>query len=645
MLLCHAEIPWAEGGIVGLDVFYVLSGFLITGLILGEYRKRGTVSLRNFYGRRAKRLLPLAATVLVFISIGSLILFPTVMQIETGKDVIAAGLYFVNWRFIAEGVDYFAFSEGVVSPTQHYWSLSVEEQFYLLWPVLLLGCAALAARLARRPVVVMLALAATLAAASLAYSIVHTPQEPLGAYFSTLTRGWEILFGAVLAIVLPRSTGLPRWLGDLLVVAGIATVVGSSFAFNEIDPYPGWRALIPVGGTVILIIGGSAVHRGLGVRLLALRPLQYLGKISYAWYLWHWPFVVFAITIWGHMAPGRLLLVTLAAWIPAEISHRLIEEPFRRSKPLNRQPRRSLAIGGLCTAAAVAAGLAVSADRIDLEEAPEDQVAGAQAAETGAPQQRVRAIRPSPEKARDDRGLAFERGCLISGPITESGECRFSRTDDPVKRVVLYGDSHALQYAPALGRIARERRWEVTVLTRGNCLTAETSYRKHCDRWRANALARIDAERPDLTVVSSSTLDRFRLEDGDREMSRIESQPRLVAAMERTLRRLKRASGKVVLIRDQARAPFLPYECVADHPDRLVRCVFESKRRSEWAFDLEGARRAGVPVIDPDRKLCPQGRCPSVIGNVLVYRDTYHLSATFSRSLAPWLAARLPTGD
>lgn len=640
--MCHAEIPWAEGGFVGLDVFYVLSGFLITGLILGEYRKRGTVSLKSFYGRRAKRLLPMAATVLLFIAVGSLILFPPVMQMETGRDIVAASLYFVNWRFIAEDVDYFAFSEGIVSPTQHYWSLSVEEQFYLAWPLLLLGCAILAIRLARRPFGVMLTLTTVLAVASLLYSITYTQQEPLSAYFSTLTRGWEILFGAILAIVLPRSLRMPRPLAGLLVIGGVATVIACSFAFNEIDPYPGWRALLPVLGTMALIVGGSAVHRGVGIRLLAVRPLQYLGKISYAWYLWHWPFVVFAIAIWGHMSPGFLLLATVAAWIPAEISHRLIEEPFRRSRSLNLRPRRALAIGGVCTVTAVAAGLTVGMNRIGLEEAPEEVVAGALAAETGQPQQKASAIRPVPERARDDRGLAFERGCLVTGPITESPDCVFSKTESPVKRVVLFGDSHGLQYAPAVGRVARDRGWEVTVLTRGNCLVAETTYRKNCDKWRANALDRIDAEQPDLTIVSSSTLDRFKLKDGDREMSRIESQPRLVSAMERTLRRIKAVSKDVVLIRDQARAPFLPYECVADNGDELENCVFDSARRREWAFDLDAARRAGVKVIDPDRKLCPRGKCASVIGDVLVYRDTYHLSATFSRTLAPWLAARLP---
>ena len=157
MLLCHASIPWAEGGFIGVDVFYVLSGFLITGLVVREIEKTGRVSIRNFYARRAKRLLPLAALVLVFIGIGSLFIFPLARQTEIGGDIFAAALYFVNWHFIIQGVDYFAAADGLHSPVQHYWSLSVEEQFYVVWPLLLLTAGAFATRFRRRVKLVVLA--------------------------------------------------------------------------------------------------------------------------------------------------------------------------------------------------------------------------------------------------------------------------------------------------------------------------------------------------------------------------------------------------------------------------------------------------------------------------------------------------------
>lgn len=611
--------------------------------MIREFRKRNTVSLTNFYGRRAKRLLPAAGTVLVFISVGSLILFSTVMQMETGGDVIAAALYFVNWHFIVQGVDYFAFSEGLVSPVQHFWSLSVEEQFYIFWPAFLLLVGSVALRVGKNPLRSMLVVGSALATASFVYSLIYSPINPESAYLSTLTRGWQILAGAILALAMPRSLRMPALLSELLVLGGAGVVMWSFFAFNQIDPYPGWRGLIPVFATVAFIIGGSATYRSVGVRFLATRPFQYLGKISYSWYLWQWPFVVFATAIWGQVGPMTLVLVSLAAWIPAEIAHRTIEEPFRRSRPLGKRPRRALALGGVFSVMAVVAGLAVSGDRIQLSEAPEFTVAGAEARDAPARTQRsAKAIRPVPAKARKDKGGAFAAGCLITGPRTESGTCHFGTGDAPSKRVALIGDSHALQYSPTLNRLAREQGWRVTVLARGSCLIADVRFEEHCDRWRESAFRRIESERPDLTVISSSTLAGYRLTVAGRALSRNESQPYLIAGMARTLDRLKAVSGRVALIRDQARAPFLPHECVAANPSRLENCVFRSKRRPEWAFDLEAARLAGVKVIDPEPKLCHRKRCPSVIGDALVYRDTYHLSATFARTLADWLARQLP---
>lgn len=616
---------------------------MITGLILREFDRRGTISIRDFYARRAKRLLPLSAFVLAFIGLMSLLVFGPVRQVEVGGDIFPAALYFVNWHFIGENVDYFASEEGLLSPVQHYWSLSVEEQFYVLWPLLLLMIGSLALRGRRRFRTAMLVVLTPLALASLAYSVHYTGVDPQRAYFSTLTRGWELAFGGILALFLPRAIRLPRLASTMLVAGGIAAITVAAILLKETDPYPGWRAIFPVAGTIMVIVGGSAVARGLAVRFLSVRPLQYLGKISYAWYLWHWPFVVFAIAIWGELSPEWLVIVTLAAWIPSEISHRLIEEPFRRSRYLGLRPNRALAIGAVCTLATVAIGLGINVNRLQIDSATEVEVAGATVVVDGfQPQDRAKKIKPTPLKARDDRGRMYDEGCLVQGDATDSGECEFGRKEAK-DTVVLFGDSHALQYFPAMERIADEKEWKLVGLSRGNCLIADVRYRVKCDEWRENALERIERVRPELVVVSSSTLDRFRVKVAGDELSRGDSQPYLVDGLTRVLERLKRTGAKVTVIRDQARAPLIPAECVAEHPDRLRRCDFEPARRDEWAFDRDAAKRAGVRLIDPMPILCKDGRCPVVIGDALVYRDTYHLTATFARTLAPWLEKRLPS--
>lgn len=643
VLLFHADLPFAEGGYVGLDMFYVLSGFLITGLIVTEIERRGTLSMRNFYARRAKRLLPLATFVLVFILIGSAVLFSNVRQVSVTSDVIAAALYFANWRFISHDVDYFAAEEGNLSPVQHFWSLSVEEQFYLLWPVLLLTACAFAVKRGRRPRRAALVVVLPLALVSLAYSILDTPGEPANAYFSTFTRAWQLAAGGVLVLLLPPGIRMAKGISAVLATGGLAAIVASTYLLKESDPYPGWRGLIPVLATLAIIVAGTSTVRSMPIRLLSTAPLQYLGKISYSWYLWHWPFIVFALEIWGPLSPRRLVLVTLVSWVPAEISHRLIEEPFRRSSSLGRRPTRALAFGVACTLLTVILAFGLSSQKRHIRTAPEYAVAGAVAAERGdAFQEKVEEIRPDPFEARDDRGDMWDKGCLVEGKETESDDCELADPESPTT-VVLFGDSHALQYAPTLKRVADEEDWRLVGLARGGCAIADVAYSPDCDEWRENTIKRItEQESPALIVVTTSTLGRMKVKVKGKRLDRAESQPLLIDGLVKILRRLKSTGAKLVLIRDQAKAPFEPVDCVGDNPERLSKCAFKPHRRQNWAFDEAAAKRAGVPIIDPMPILCRDDRCPSVIGDALVYRDPYHLSATFAKTLAPWLSKRLP---
>jgi hypothetical protein len=270
-------------------------------------------------------------------------------------------------------------------------------------------------------------------------------------------------------------------------------------------------------------------------------------------------------------------------------------------------------------------------------------VTGAVAAERGdALQETAKAVRPDPVHAREDRGDMWDKGCLVEGKKTRSGDCELA---DPGSRttVVLFGDSHALEYAPALQRIADNRGWRLVGLARGGCAIADVRYQPDCDKWRENSMRRItEKEHPALVVVTTSTLARMKVKVKGKRQDRRSSQPLLVDGLARVLHRLKATGAKVVLIRDQAKAPFEPVECVEANPRRLSNCAFKPRRRQKWAFDQAAAERSGVPIIDPMSILCRENRCPSVIGDALVYRDPYHLSATFAKTLAPWLTRRLP---
>jgi len=644
VLACHAAIPWAKGGFIGVDVFYVLSGFLITGLVVREIEKTGKVSIRNFYARRAKRLLPMAALVLVFIAIGTLFVFSLARQVEIGGDIFAAALYFVNWHFIIQGVDYFAAADGIHSPVQHYWSLSVEEQFYVIWPLLLLSAGILATKFKRRLKGIILLITVPVAIASLVYSIHFTQVNPEAAFFSTVARAWQLAFGAVLAMVLPKKIDMPGWLATVIGAAAVGVLLWATYTMSASTPFPGSNGLYPVLATIALLIVGAS-GTGVTTWILSTRPFQYVGNISYSWYLWHWPFVVFALGIFDNLTWKWLVVATLLSWIPTQVSHTLLEDPVRRAKILKLRPNRALLIGGGCSLVAAAFGLWLGSNRINVDIISQDQVAGAAVVKNGHVPlvDSVEKIKPNPLHAREDRGQMYADGCLLLGPRTESGDCVYGDPDGETT-VILFGDSHSMMYMPALDAIGKEKGWKITGLSRGNCVIAQVKLSKYCDEWRQNSLERIKEEHPDLVVVATSTQAVYSLTLHGKKLSRKASEPELVKGMKKTFRDLKRDANKVVLIRDQAQAPrkpWLPHECVAENLDNLKTCAFKPKRHPDLGFDVDAAEATGTQIIDPMPILCSDGRCPAVIGNALVYRDSYHVSATYMVTMAPWLEKEL----
>jgi peptidoglycan/LPS O-acetylase OafA/YrhL len=521
VLLYHAGVPFAPGGYVGVDVFFVISGFLITGLLVRELEKTGTLSLARFYSRRAKRLLPLTVVVLAVVAVLSWLLLDPVRMDEVSLGVVASGLYVMNWLLAVRAADYFA--AGLqASPVQHFWTLAVEEQFYLLWPALLLAAAWWCRRTGQglRPVLVVAF--AVVAVASLTYSIYSTELQAGAAYFSTLTRGWELALGGMLALVPASRLGRqPRWVAFALAWAGLGAIAYSTFRFNDDTLFPGYAALLPTLGTAAIIAAGfattSARTSAGPARLLTLGPVRHVGRISYSWYLWHWPPLVFAPTLWGKLSTLEGIAVLAVSYVPAVLSNRLVEKPFLHSKTLTRFPRKALALGGACTASSVALGLGLFALTPTIPEAPEAQVAGAAALQNGhSLQKSANAVHPTPREAetKENRPQMYADGCHLNPPETEVPECVYGNPSSKTT-VVLFGDSHAMQWFPALNELAKERDWRLVGLTKAACPPAEVhiynaslrrAYRE-CDEWRERMLERtVHDENPSLIVTSSPPL-------------------------------------------------------------------------------------------------------------------------------------------
>jgi peptidoglycan/LPS O-acetylase OafA/YrhL len=349
VVLAHAGVQVVRGGYVGVDVFFVLSGFLITGLLLREHLRANQVSLPDFYARRARRILPASTLVLVITVVATFGLLGSNRAIRVATDGQWASLFVANVRLIEEGTNYLS-AQLPPSPLEHYWSLAVEEQFYLIWPSLLWLVIAFTGGRRLRP-----SLAGILVAvigASLVWSVWQTGRDGTVAYFSPLTRAWELAAGALLAVGVPVLLRFPARLGMVFSIVGVVAIATAAVLYDNDTQFPGLAVALPVGGAFLVLSGGTiAPTRGLeGV--LAVPPLQWLGKRSYAWYLWHWPVLVIVAARIGHplSALENVGLCVVALGLAA-ISFSLIEHPIHHSTRLiTRTPWLSVALGAMLVA-------------------------------------------------------------------------------------------------------------------------------------------------------------------------------------------------------------------------------------------------------------------------------------------------------
>ncbi len=651
VLLCHAGVPFLAGGYVGVDVFFVVSGFLITRLLLAELDRTDSISLRRFYARRAKRLLPLSALLLAFVGVVSLLVYSPVHAVEVAGDIISSATYTANWHFAAQSVDYFA-QEAEPSPVLHLWSLAIEEQFYLVWPALLLAVTWFQRRRGHSVRPAIWATLALILAGSLAFGVHLTDSQPSLAYFSTFGRAWELALGGALALL--GAVRLPRAAAFVLGWGGLAAIAYAAFSFDAGTPFPGLAALLPTVGAACLIFAGAsgAAHSRLAAAgPLSLAPVRFVGRISYSWYLWHWPVIIFAIAIWGPLSVAAGLAAVAVSLVPTLASHWLVEDPVRRSALLKRRPNRALALGAACMAIGIAAGVLLTNLQPSLSAAPLSQVKGAAAlSEQPEPQQSAKAVRPSPLRASADRSTAYYDGCLVGIDGTNSNRCLYG--DPNGKRtLILFGDSHAMQYFPALEALADENHWRLITLTKAECTPGEVKIRSmvadreysQCDAWREEELERIERGDPKTAavVISGDTVYTPYGPEGE-ELSGSAAAAAMEAGYISTLKRIHRAGLQTVVIRDTPVSTSNVPGCVSEDLQHLEACAFKRKRDRDREFDVRAARASpGTHLIDINGEICPDNLCRAVIGNALVFRDKSHLTATFARTLAPGIGLDL----
>jgi peptidoglycan/LPS O-acetylase OafA/YrhL len=668
------------GGYVGVDVFFVISGFLITSHLLRR-PVDGVAGLLEFWARRVRRLIPAASLVLLVTLVASVVWLPSTVQSSVAREVAASALYVENWALAASEADYLA-ADQLHSPVQHYWSLSIEEQFYLLWPVLL-GAATWAGwRIARRRAArpdaghgglhdqagrttasarVAVVVTGVVVAASLGWSVHLTAADPAAAYFVSTTRFWELGIGGLLAAVLAARAARPgpvagravrgaEMLRAVAAWAGLVMIAWSVATFDAATPFPGTAALLPTLGTALVIAAGSDDVRGGPVGLLGLRPVRWLGDASYSVYLWHWPLVV--ITPFALGAPLTplgtvgVLAVTLAL---SALSRTWVEERLRRHPLLERGRGATFVALAVCVGVVAGAGAAVAvrADAVEREQAATfaQQVADAEpcvgAGVVRDPSCATPEFLTPPQVAAEDKPVVYADGCWNNTPFTSRNTCTYG-PDEPDARIALVGNSHAGHWVPALEDAIRTDRWELTTYLQSVCYTVDRMLEidgegvaQNCrdtNRWAVDSVV---SGGYDLVILSDRTHQPLAGVPADQQAAAAQE------AYRETLAAFTDAGIPVLVLRDTPAMPGNVPDCVAEHPDDVDACgappavaLEPDPLAAAAAADTTGL----VSAAEVTDVLCDDALCRPVVGGLIAYFDHGHLTATFARTLAPEVA-------
>ncbi|TQS92780.1 acyltransferase [Arthrobacter sp. TS-15] len=622
VVLYHAGVPWLPGGYVGVDVFFVISGYLITGLLYREIRSTGRVALWSFYARRIRRLLPASALVLLATLAAAKILLPPLLLVEASRDAMATAVFLPNMFFAYTGTDYLAGS--APSLFQHYWSLALEEQFYMIWPLVMM----IAAGSVRGQRFRIRAVLLVLSAASLVGCVLLTSINQPWAFFGLPTRAWELGVGGLLALSYPAIRRMNPWLHRVMAWSGFALILAVMVLFTEELVFPGWAATIPCLGALAMIAGGCGEETPLG--FLNNRIIQYFGSISYSLYLWHWPVLIIPGLMldgpkgWWVSAVGVFLSIGLA-----HLTYKLVERKFQLANAFRRSTPRSYALGAGLTIIALLCsfGLGKLPDLHTSQpaEAPRVSALISENAAKYVPSN----VSPTLLSSRDSLSAVYTNGCHADFQVTLSPACTYG-AEGAEKTIVLFGDSHAAQWFSPLRKIAEDSDLRLVSLTKSSCPSVTVPVGRkaspeypECAEWRANAIRRISDLKPDVVIMSNYSANYRTL--GHAGPSGFADAWR--TGLSTTLQGLP-AKSSVVVLGDTPAWPSSPNICLSAHITTADACAAPVRALLDaeaLSIEQEVAQAAGATSIQPSAWLCGE-TCPPIAGNVLVYRDENHIT-------------------
>ncbi|HEV2058357.1 MAG TPA: acyltransferase family protein [Solirubrobacteraceae bacterium] len=648
VVLYHIWPEAMPGGFVGVDVFFAISGYLITAHLLREVESTGALALWGFWARRARRLLPAALLTLFVCAVGTLLFVPQVYWQQFLTEIAASTAYFQNWQLAGDAVDYLA-ADNRASPVQHFWSLSAEEQFYLAWPLLI----ALGAWLSRSRAAIF-AVLGLVTALSLAYSITETASNPAAAYFVTPTRAWEFGAGGLLALLGARAWQLPDAVRAALSWAGLLAVLYAAVFYSTDTAFPGSAALVPVLGTLAVILAGTPRARWAPSPMLRFKPGQFLGDISYSVYLWHWPLLVFApfILVKPGLDETRVTVVVLTVLL-GWVTKVLVEDPVRRSAWLSSQPRMTFACS--VAAMAVVAGVLASGATHVQAQIHEAERESSRLADHRPPC--FGAAARDPEKPCVNPALRNEVAPLPVAAKTEEyapcerfhregglSQCDFGVAPAKASRTIaLVGDSHASHWRTPLDAVANRNGWHGVSITRTSCPFSEATKhlaeptRSQCQDW-VEKLPGYFREHPEIDTIFVVGITGGTV-NVPRGRTMFEAK---VNGVRKAWRKLPDSVKHIVVIRDTPRIAGDTVDCIdralADGERADLACAVPRRAALEADPQAVAARLSGssrMQVIDLTHRFCSKRLCFPVVGGALVFKDLHHFTLVWAETLGP----------
>lgn len=629
VVLFHIWPSLLPGGYVGVDVFFVISGYLITGMLIRSAIQDGKISLVDFYARRARRLLPAAMLVLFVTFVGMLTLIPMALWEETGVQIVASAIYVQNWVVAWLEIDYLG-SENIASPVQHFWSLSIEEQFYFVWPLVMITVMGFSRRIGMSlQRLIFLALSAIFFL-SFYFSLVVTNEDKEWAYFATHTRMWELALGGLLALVIHRIR-VGFIIRYSMAFFGLLAILYSSVCYGKDTLFPGFSALLPTMGAVLIIVSGNVSLGRVGI--FDSKIISYIGDRSYSIYLWHWPLLIFYLEEGARLGMFEGVGIISLTLMLSHFSYKYIEQRYRH--PRHHGEWRPL---GYAAASILVCILLVGVLHYNSMKKPVVKVEfsdpnypGPAALLGNIPAPEGVELIPPLAQIKHDLPVVYSEKCHQNQDGAAPVSCTLGNIDGE-RTIVIVGDSHAAQWVPPLDEIARQRGFRLLTFTKSACAFSEISvtnrgapYRS-CYQWRENVMDEIRELKPDMVILGQAR--NYPVDDEE-----------MMSGVHRVWNDLVEVGARVVAIEDTPRMPFLMSNCLESNVHDCFALRREAESPKLFTYLAEGID--DVQVIDMTDTICGLERCEAQVGNIIVWRDRHHLTATYARSLAPYLAQRL----